>query len=73
MSEVPITKGGRGPVGSRVKALAGKYIHARKKEPPKGDKVYWRTITRNREKIRQYWAGRKWIDQSVLTPTKGKK
>lgn len=69
---VRVTKGGKGPVGSKVKSPGGKFIHERKKAVPK-KKGRWRTgTTKKGIKIRQYWDSKKkkWITQSVLKEIK---
>jgi len=71
---IRVTKGGRGPVGSAVKAPGGKYIHKRKKSPKKYTKYI--TVTTNRgNKVRLGWNPRtkKWEAQSVLIKIKNKK
>jgi len=66
LKEVETTKGGRGPIGSTVKAPDGEYIHQRKQDPDKY--TDYRTIKKNGKLLR---LGKtkdgKWEVQSVLT------
>ena len=57
--EVEIAKGGKGPIGSEVKAPEGDYVHKRKTDPSKY--TAYRTIKSKSEK---------WEVQSVLEPIK---
>ena len=67
---VKITKGGKGPVGSAVKAPGGEYVHHRKAEPEK-DASYI-TVKQGDKLIRIEKKGGESKVQSVLTPSKNK-
>lgn len=66
-NNVETTTGGKGPIGSRVKAPGGDYIHERKKAPDKAARYF--TITRGGKKLRMMKKkGEPAEVQSVLTP-----
>jgi hypothetical protein len=65
-SDVTITKGGKGPVGSKTAAPGGDYIHERKASPDK--KARYFTITKGNKKLRMMQKPGKSAEvQSVLT------
>jgi len=68
---IKIAKGGRGPIGSRVKAPGGKYIHERKTNPKRYSTCRTKTL-KNGTKIRicKVKGKNKWERQSVLRPIK---
>jgi hypothetical protein len=65
--EVETTKGGKGPVGSYVKAPGGEYVHSRKHDP--SDYSEYRTVKKNGKLLRlgKNKSTGKWEVQSVLT------
>lgn len=65
------TKGGRGPVGSHVKAPGGAYIHERKASP-KGMTDFRTITTKSGNKIRIGHLDGKTVTQAVLKKIKGK-
>jgi len=68
---VETTKGGKGPVGSQVKAPGGAYVHERKASPE--GMTDFRTITtKSGNKIRIGHLDGKTITQAVLKHIKGK-
>lgn len=67
---VKVTKGGKGPVGSKVKAPEGKYVHERKAAPDKNAEYY--TVKKGNKLIRVMKKNGKTKVQSVLTKIKGK-
>jgi len=65
---IEITKGGKGPVGSKVKAPGGDYIHERKAAPDKKAKYF--TIQKGGKELRMMKKpGESTEVQSVLTKT----
>lgn len=69
---IKITKGGKGPIGSKVKAKNGKYVHERKASPNKDAEYY--TIKKGGKLLRIMKSKGKSKVQSVLIPVKkGKK
>jgi len=68
---IKVTKGGRGPIGSKVKAPGGHYVHARQAAPNK--KAEYFTIKRGGKELRMMKVNGKVKVQSVLTPIKKNK
>jgi hypothetical protein len=68
--EIETTKGGKGPIGSEVKALNGDYIHKRQTSPSKY--TTYRTIKSKTGKLLRLGKtkGGKWEVQSILDPIK---
>jgi len=68
---VTIAKGGKGPVGSAVKAPGGAFVHHRATSPGKYDTC--RTITQKdgtEIRVCRIKGTDKWEKQSILTPIK---
>lgn len=67
-AEVTTTKGGKGPIGSKVKAPGGDYIHERKATPNKSARYF--TLKRGGKLLRMMQKpGESAEVQSVLTKT----
>jgi hypothetical protein len=70
IKEIETTKGGKGPIGSEVKAPNGEYIHKRKSSPSKY--TAYRTIKTKTGKLLRLGKTKdgEWKVQSELTPIK---
>lgn len=67
-----VTKGGKGPIGSKVVAPGGGFVHERKKRPNKA--AHYFTLHEGGKEIRMMQLPHsKPVVQSVLTPVKKKK
>lgn len=66
---IKVTKGGKGPIGSKVKSPNGEYVHERKASPVKNARYF--TVKKGNKEIRMMQApGKKPVVQSVLTRIK---
>lgn len=67
-NSVKVTRGGKGPIGSKVKAPGGDYIHERKEAPSKSARYF--TIKKGGKVLRMMQkSGEPAEVQSVLTKT----
>jgi hypothetical protein len=68
---VKIAKGGKGPIGSKVKAPGGHFVHERQTSPKKYSTC--RTITQKdgtEIRVCKVKGSKKWEKQSILKPIK---